>query len=136
MYKMTDEEFEQAVADALDSIPEEFLDELENVVILVQDEPDEELYSGSENSLPQDAYCAEESGEILGFYDGCSLIERGDDYGAFGDYPDTITIFKGPHERLEGGREAILEEIRRTVVHEIGHFFGMDEDQIDEMGYA
>ena len=67
---------------------------------------------------------------------GCSLDERGDDYGAFGDYPDTITIFKGPHERLEGGREDILEEIRRTVIHEVGHFFGMDEDQIDEMGYV
>ncbi|MDO5117383.1 MAG: metallopeptidase family protein [Eggerthellaceae bacterium] len=136
MYKMTEEEFEQAVADALDTIPQEFLDELDNVVILVQDEPGEELYSNIEGAFAQDAYCADDGGEILGFYDGCSLDERGDDYGAFGDYPDTITVFKGPHERLEGGREAILEEIRKTVVHEIGHFFGMDEDQIDEMGYA
>ena len=77
-----------------------------------------------------------EEGDLLGLYDGVSLMERGDGYGMPGDYPDTITIFKGPHERLEGGREEILEEVRRTVIHEVAHYFGMDEDQVDEMGYA
>ena len=47
-----------------------------------------------------------------------------------------ITVFKGPHERLCSSREEMVEEIRKTVVHEIGHYFGMDEEAIDEMGYA
>ncbi len=127
MYTMTDEEFESAVQDAIDSIPDEFLDELENVAIIVADEPEEEDFEG-------DGYFTEE-GDLLGLYDGIAMTERGDSYG-FGDYPDTITIFKGPHERLEGSRAEILEEVRKTVVHEIAHYFGMDEDQVDEMGYA
>lgn len=127
MYKMTDDEFESAVQDAIDSIPDEFLDELESVAIVVADEPEEE-----------DFECAglySEGGDLLGLYDGTSLAERDSGYG-FGDYPDTIMIFKGPHERLQGGRDEIIEEVRRTVVHEIAHYFGMDEDQVDEMGYA
>lgn len=127
MVRLSDEEFEAAVQDALDSIPDEFLDELENVAIVVADEPDEEDFEG-------DGYYTED-GDMLGLYDGLALTERDGGYG-FGDYPDTITIFKGPHERLEGSRADILEEVRKTVVHEIAHYFGMDEDQVDEMGYA
>ena len=127
MYKMTDEEFEAAVQDAIDSIPDEFLDELENVAIVLADEPEGEDFEG-------DGLYSEE-GDLLGLYDGLSLTERDSGYG-FGDYPDTITIFKGPHERLEGGRADVLEEVRKTVVHEIAHYFGLDEDQVDEMGYA
>ncbi len=127
---MTDEEFEAAVQDAIDSVPEEFLDGLENVVFLVEDEPSRELMADQVDGLYS------EEGDLLGVYEGLSLLERADGYGFLGDYPDSITIFKGPHERLEGGREVVLEEVRRTVVHEIGHYFGMDERQIDEMGYA
>ena len=127
MYKMTDEEFDKAVQDAIDSIPERFLDELENVAFMVADEPEEEDFEG-------DGLYTEE-GDLLGLYDGLSLAERDGDYG-FGDYPDTITIFKGPHERLGDDKAQVVEEVRRTVVHEVGHYFGMDEDQIDEMGYA
>lgn len=115
MYRMSDDEFESAVQDALDSMPDAFLDALDNVVILIDDEP--------------------ENPEMLGLYEGLPLIERDDGYG-FGEFPDTITIFKGPHERLEGGREEVLEEVRRTVVHEVGHYFGMSEEQVDKMGYA
>ncbi len=127
MYKLTDEEFEAAVQDAIDSIPDEFLDDLENLAFVIADEPEEEDFEG-------DGLYTEE-GDLLGLYDGLSLAERDSGYG-FGDYPDTITIFKGPHERLEGGRDDIIEEVRRTVVHEIAHYFGMDEDQVDDMGYA
>lgn len=127
MYKMTDDEFSATVQDAIDSIPDEFLDELENVAILLADEPVEDDFEG-------DGYFTED-GDLLGLYDGVSLDERADGYG-FGDYPDTITIFKGPHERLPGSRDEIIEEVRKTVVHEIAHYFGMDEDQVDEMGYA
>ena len=127
MVRLTDEEFETAVQDAIDSIPEEFLDELENVAIIIADEPEEEDFEG-------DGYFTE-SGDMLGLYDGMALTERDGGYG-LGDYPDTITLFKGPHERLSNDRAEVLEQIRITVVHEIAHYFGMDEEQVDEMGYA
>ena len=127
MVHLSDEEFENAVQDAIDSLPEEFLDELENVAIIVADEPEPEDFEGD------GLYT--ESGDLLGLYDGVSLLDRDGGYG-FNDYPDTITIFKGPHERLSDDRAVVLEEIRVTVVHEVAHYFGMDEDQVDEMGYA
>ena len=128
MVHLTDEEFEGAVQDAIDSIPEEFLDMLDNVAILIADEPEEADFEG-------DGYYTED-GDLLGLYDGIGLTERGDYYGAGNDYPDTITIFKGPHERLSDDRDVVLEEIRITVIHETAHYFGMDEDQVDAMGYA
>lgn len=127
MVRLSDEEFESAVQDAIDSIPDEFLDELENVAVVIADEPEEEDFEG-------DGYY-DKSGDLLGLYDGLALVDRGEGYG-FGDYPDTITIFKGPHERLGDDRAEVLEEVRKTVVHEIAHYFGLDEDQVDEMGYA
>ena len=100
---------------AIDSIPERFLDELDNVIFAVEDEPDD--------------------GETLGWYDGVSLLDRGGSYGAVSDYPDCITVFKGPHERLSDDRDVIAEEVRKTVVHEVGHYFGMTEEQVEAMGY-
>ena len=130
MVELTDEEFEAAVQEAIDSIPEEFLDELENVAILLADEPEETDFEG-------DGYYTEDGSDLLGLYDGIALTTRGDYYGTTsGDYPDTITIFKGPHERLSDDRDEVLEEIRKTVIHETAHYFGMDEDQVDDMGYA
>ena len=128
MTSFTDEEFDALVQEALDSIPQEFLDEMENVALLIADEPEEQDFEG-------DGYYAE-SGDLLGLYDGIALTERDGSYGAYNDYPDTITIFKGPHERLSDDREHVAEEVRKTVVHEIAHYFGMDEDQVDAMGYA
>lgn len=129
MFKLTDEEFEAAVAEALDSIPEQFLDELENVVITVQDEPTEDQLELSEDPCAQVL-----DDEVLGLYEGVSLYDRGEWYGEC-NVPDVITIFKGPHERSFDTREEILEEIRKTVVHEIGHYFGMDEEAVWRMGY-
>jgi predicted Zn-dependent protease with MMP-like domain len=130
MVKLTDDEFEGAIQDALDAMPDQFLDDLENVVILAQDEPEDWQLEESADGLYT------EGGDLLGLYDGVNIYDRGDGYGAFGDYPDTITIFKGPHERLGGTKQQVLEEVRKTVVHEIGHYFGMDEAQLDAMGYG
>ena len=71
--------------------------------------------------------------ELLGLYDGVSLPDRADGYD--GDVPDVITVFKGPHERCFGSRAEIVEEIGKTVVHEIGHYFGIDDARLYEMGY-
>jgi predicted Zn-dependent protease with MMP-like domain len=126
MYTMTDEEFEAAVEDALDSIPDAFLEALDNVMVTVQNEPNarQRMSSGSEGP----------SGEILGLYEGVALTQRGEWYGE-GEMPDVVTIFKGPHERCFNSRERIVEEIRRTVVHEIGHHFGMDDAALRKIGY-
>lgn len=126
MVRVDDGQFDEMVADAIDSIPGEFLDELDNVVFLVEDEPSAEQVA--------DDIADGGTGDMLGLYSGVNLYERGDCYS--GDLPDSITIFKGPHERMCENAAELAEEVRRTVVHEVGHYFGMDEAQIDEMGYA
>lgn len=122
MVRFTDEEFDGIVEWAIAQIPERFLNELDNVMFAVEDEPSEEEREAG-------------FGDMLGIYDGIPLTERAGSYGAVDDWPDCITIFKGPHERLEGTREDIIEEVRKTVVHEVGHYFGMSEEQIEQMGY-
>jgi predicted Zn-dependent protease with MMP-like domain len=129
MAKISDAEFEGAIQDALDAMPDAFLDDLENVVIMAQDEPEDWQLESGDGTMS-------ESGDLLGLYDGINMYDRGDSYGAFGDYPDAITIFKGPHERLSDDKAVVLEEVRKTVVHEIGHYFGMDEERLDAMGYG
>lgn len=128
---MTDEQFERAVEDALDTVPERFWEQLENVIFVVEDEPREEQLAGSTDD---NASYADD--ELLGLYDGTPLTERDSYYGT-GELPDVITIFKGPHERCfeAEGEEVLLDQIRRTVIHEIGHFFGNDERTLAEMGY-
>lgn len=128
---MTDAEFEAVIAEALDGMPEQFLEALDNIAIVMQDEPDEEqLYdledAGAIGGTVHD-------GELLGLFDGLSLVERAD--GFDDDIPDVITIFKGPHERCFPDRVDMVEEIRKTVIHEIGHYFGLDDDRLHAMGY-
>ena len=131
MATLSDDEFEGAIADALDALPEEFSEALENIVVMAADEPTEEQLNTDGMADEQGA----DEGDLLGLYEGVSLDERADGYGYPGDLPDMITIFKGPHERLGLDRDQTLDEVRRTVIHELGHYFGMDEDQIAEMGY-
>ena len=130
---MTNDRFEAMVEDAIDSIPDRFFDELENVVFAVEDEPSENQLAGADedNSV-------REGDELLGLYDGTPMTERDSYYGT-GELPDVITIFKGPHERCFGdGPDAeatIAEEVRRTVIHEVGHYFGNDDETLEAMGY-
>ena len=130
---MTNDRFEAMVEDAIDSIPDRFFDELENVVFAVEDEPSEEQLAGADedNSV-------REGDELLGLYDGTPMTERDSYYGT-GELPDVITIFKGPHERCFGdgpdAEAAIAEEVRRTVIHEVGHYFGNDDETLEAMGY-
>ena len=151
MYRMTDEEFESAIEDALDAIPERFLKALENIEIVMQDEPDEEQLASVDGSAwdeepgwddegdrgegdeTADGGVCDGPGELFGLYEVIALPERGD-YG-WCEVPDVITIFKGPHERAFDTREQVVEEIGKTVIHEIGHYFGLDDDKLYEMGY-
>lgn len=131
MWQMSDEEFESVVQEALDSIPERFLEALENVAIIVMDEPEDYHYDAIDQ--PDSLGASFLDDEFLGFYDGVPLTERED--GMPWDRPDVITVFKGPHERSFDSREEMIEEIGKTVIHEIGHYFGLDDDRLYEMGY-
>ncbi|MGO0576388.1 metallopeptidase family protein [Ornithinimicrobium panacihumi] len=113
---MTPAEFEEAVGDALDLVPEALMDQLENVVFLVEEEP------------------PAEDPDLLGVYDGVPLTERAESWG--GTLPDRITIFSGPLQRMCQDREELLDEIAVTVVHEIAHHFGIDDDTLHELGWG
>lgn len=132
MYEMTDEEFEQAIEEALASIPPRFLDALENVGITMADEPSAAQRAAlARGEEPSDG--TRVHGVLLGLYEGVPLTERGFSYGNMA--PDMVTIFKRAHERLFSSREEIIEQIRKTVVHEIGHYFGLSDDDLRRMGY-
>jgi predicted Zn-dependent protease with MMP-like domain len=109
---MTRAEFEALVAEALDGIPEEFARYLENVSVLVEDEPEDD--------------------DLYGLYDGVPLSERTHDFAA---PPDRIIIYRGPLVRDFRSRKAIRRQIRITILHEIAHFFGLDERRIRRLGY-
>ena len=128
---MTDEEFEDVVDAALDTIPQRFLDELENICFAIADEPEEEDIAIADD--PEYPGGTVEEGELLGLYDGLNILERADGYDMV--EPDMITVFQGPHERMCDSREEIVDEVARTVIHEIGHYFGLDDDRLYEMGY-
>jgi len=115
MVEMTHEEFEAAVDAGLELIPDELLDLVDNVVILIEDEP-----SGDDPDL-------------LGLYDGIALTERGN-YG-FGELPDRIFIYRGPTVRMCETADEVREEVAITVVHEIAHHFGIDDERLHELGW-
>jgi predicted Zn-dependent protease with MMP-like domain len=106
-------DFEQHVAEALDSIPDDLRGFMSNVEIVVEDEPP--------------------PGEpLLGLYQGVPLTWRGSSYG--GVLPDKITIYRGPLERLYGHSAQLLErQIRRVVLHEVAHHFGISDERLREL---
>ena len=132
MYEMTDEECEQAVEDALASIPPRFLNALENVGVTVADAPSAaQLAALRSDAAPSDG--TRLRGVLLGLYEGVPLTQRGWSYGNV--TPDVVTIFKRAHEQLFSTREDVVEQIRKTVVHEIGHYFGLSDADLRRMGY-
>jgi len=119
---MQREKFESLVADALASIPRTFRDAMKNIAIVVEDEPSRELLREMGIRPP---------GTLLGLYSGTPLTERGWDFG--NRLPDRIQIFQGPHERDSEDEEDLMVAIGETLIHEIGHYFGMSEEQIEEI---
>ncbi|MEO5651666.1 MAG: metallopeptidase family protein [Marmoricola sp.] len=114
--EISDAEFEELVAVALDGIPPELAGLIDNVVVLVEPEPP-----------AQDP-------DLLGLYDGIPLTERDTSY-TFAP-PDRIFIFRGPLTRMCESQEQLVEEVRITVVHEIAHHFGIDDAALHDLGYA
>lgn len=123
--KLSPEEFDALATRAIDRIPEELRDYLENIVISVQPRPSPELLEEMGMDPEEDT--------LLGLYQGVALTERSATDPP--TYPDTIFLFQEPIEEMCDTLEEIEEEIEITVVHEIAHYFGFDEDRLRELGY-
>lgn len=115
-------EFDRLVAAALDTIPRRFRDAMQNLAIVVQDEPSAELLEEMEIEPPD---------TLFGLYHGTPLTERAWGYG--NSMPDQILIFQGPHEREAENEDDLVVSIGETLIHEIGHYFGLSEDEIEEI---
>ncbi len=115
-------DFEQLVAEALGTIPRRFKKAMKNMAILVEEEPSAALLEEMEVEPPD---------TLFGLYQGIPLTERGSSYGNV--LPDRILIFKGPHEREAEDEDDLVSSIGETLIHEVGHYFGMSEEQIEEI---
>ncbi len=116
---MKDEHFEKLINDGIESIPKEFLEKLENVAIVIEDEP----------TYAQRVKLRLRRGiTLFGLYEGVSLLRRGMGYS--GVLPDKITIFKNPILRYARDEDDLREMVRNTVWHEIAHHFGMNEHEV------
>lgn len=109
-------EFERLVVDELDLLPDDMVDGLENIIFVVEDRPED----GTLNTL--------------GLYDGVALTER-DQYG-FGEMPDRIILYREPLLALCRDLDELRDEVHITLVHEIAHFYGIDDDRLHELGWA
>jgi predicted Zn-dependent protease with MMP-like domain len=119
---MTRAAFERRVADALATIPKRFRDAMKNIAILVEDEPSAALLEEMEIDPPD---------TLFGLYRGIPLTERHWDHG--NALPDQILLFQGPHEREAVDEDDLIISIGETLIHEIGHYFGLSEEEIEEI---
>ena len=112
---ISEDAFAALVEEVPAQLPESMLEDIDNVAIFVAEEP-------------------EDGSDLLGLYEGVDLTER-DDYG-FGDLPDQITLFRLPLLRMCADVDELRLEIQVTIVHEVAHHFGIDDDQLHELGWA
>ena len=115
MKHVSPERFEELVADALDEIPEELGRLMDNVWVTVEDVP--------------------ETAGLLGLYDGVPLTERDAGYAGM-VMPDRITLYRIPICTMCRTEEQVVDVVRDTVIHEVAHHFGIDDDRLDELGWA
>jgi predicted Zn-dependent protease with MMP-like domain len=124
MRRLVDSErFEQLVIRAVESLPEEFRERMENIDVMVAGEPTRSQLSKAERNRGE---------TLLGLYEGVPLTERTYNYGFV--VPDVITIFQGPIESICKNDNEIVDEIRKVVRHEIAHHFGISDDRLRELG--
>ncbi|MDX3194550.1 metallopeptidase family protein [Streptomyces sp. MN03-5084-2B] len=113
--EMSRERFEELVSEALDEVPPEFARAMDNVVVLVEEFNDEQP-------------------DIIGLYHGIALTERTSSYG--GVLPDRISIYRQPILAMCEDEDEVVEEVLITVVHELGHHFGIDDARLHELGWG
>ena len=116
---MNRREFERVVHDTLEGLPDWVIRRIANLRVVVDEWPTPE----------QDP-----DGDLLGLYDGIPLMERDSDY--VNVLPDVVHVFRQPHLALGLTDEALREEISKTVLHELAHYFGLDDDHLDEIGWG
>jgi predicted Zn-dependent protease with MMP-like domain len=116
MLDLDEAAFEALVVAELDELPDDMVDGLDNIVFVVEDRPED-------GSL-----------DLLGIYDGVALTER-ERYG-FGEMPDRIVLYREPHLAACDDLDQLRDEIHVTLVHEIAHFYGIDDDRLHELGWA
>lgn len=121
---VTRRRFEQLVADALDELPPELLAHADNVAVLVEDRAPDGGGGGGDGDTA--------GAELFGLYEGVALVDRGGD----GFLPDRITLYRLPLAAACADEDELVEEIRVTLVHEFAHHFGIDDDRLDELGWA
>jgi predicted Zn-dependent protease with MMP-like domain len=114
--QMSRQRFEELVAEALDQVPGELIELIDNCVVLVEDD------------------APEDDPDLLGLYEGTPLTERGGDYTMV--LPDRITVYRNPTLAQCEDEGQVVEEVNITVVHEIAHHFGIDDERLHELGYA
>jgi predicted Zn-dependent protease with MMP-like domain len=119
---MTRTRFERHVAAALASIPRRFRKAMQNIAIVVEDEPGAELLAELDIEPPD---------TLFGLYQGTPLTER--TWGFGNVLPDRVLLFQGPHEREAEDEEDLVVAIGETLIHEIGHYFGLSEEEIEEI---
>ena len=117
---MTRRQFEGLVGEAIRTIPERFRREIQNLAIIVEDEPSDELLAEMDIDPPD---------TLLGLYQGTPLTERRWDHG--NALPDRIVLFQGPIEDSSEGDDDAIVAIGETLIHELGHYFGMSEEEIE-----
>jgi predicted Zn-dependent protease with MMP-like domain len=122
---VTKEEFEETLQEAFDLLPERFRSTIENVRVVVEEDPDRDIHLKHVRGR----------GMLLGLYQGVPLNRRGTEYGAYPVIPDTITLFKRNIESAASTDEEIRVCIRDVLMHEIGHYYGMTEEEIRRAGY-
>ncbi|HTV72720.1 MAG TPA: metallopeptidase family protein [Candidatus Acidoferrales bacterium] len=120
---LSDAEFEAIVEDALATLPKRFADMVRNVAIAIEEEPTQEDLE----LVDEDDDCEDGEGELLGIYRGVPLTERGE---APPLLPDEIAVFRGPIARIARNRADAVREVRETVMHELGHYFGLGDDDM------
>lgn len=116
MLELDAEAFEELVISELDLLPDDMVDGLDNIVFVVEDRPED-------GSL-----------DLLGLYDGLALTDRGQ-YG-LGELPDRIVLYREPHLAATETLDELRDEIHTTLVHEIGHYYGIDDARLHELGWA
>ncbi|MCF2705878.1 metallopeptidase family protein [Arcanobacterium haemolyticum] len=115
MVEMSAEDFERLVADELDALPDAMVEGLDNIVFMVEDRP-------------------EDGSDLLGVYEGFSVVDRSI-YG-YGEMPDRIVLYRENLLGMCDSREELADEVHITLVHEIAHYFGIEEERLHELGWG
>ncbi len=123
---MEKQEFEAVVEEAFDALPREIIERIENVHVVVEDVPDD--------ATTQKLRLSSKS-MLLGLYEGIPLNKRGTGYGMSAVVPDKVTLFKRNIEAVAGSRDEVRAKIREVLIHELGHYYGMNEQQVRDAGY-